>query len=181
MPALNKLTHEQFAQALFSGQKPETAYKSVYGNSKGAAQSASRLAKNPKIVARIQELNSEVVGQVLTRVGLDRSYVLDNLREIAERCMQVRAVPLKPGVFQFNAAGATKALELIGKELGMFVERKEVGKPGEFANLTDDELEAARQMLTKLYNAQATGQTIDGEAFDVESDDAQVEALPEDS
>jgi hypothetical protein len=33
--------------------------------------------------------------------------------------------------------------KLIGKELGLFVERREVGQPGDFEHLSDEELEAA--------------------------------------
>ncbi len=35
-----------------------------------------------------------------------------------------------------DSAGANKALHLLGLELGMFVEREERGKPGEFDGLT---------------------------------------------
>jgi hypothetical protein len=35
-----------------------------------------------------------------------------------------------------DSAGANKALHLLGLRLGMFVERKETGKPGEFDGLT---------------------------------------------
>lgn len=45
---------------------------------------------------------------------------------------------------------ANKALELIGKELGMFVDRREVGQPGEFERLTDAELTDA---YTKLQGS----------------------------
>ena len=34
-----------------------------------------------------------------------------------------------------------RALELIGKEFGMFVDRKEVGKPGDFSEYTDEQLD----------------------------------------
>jgi hypothetical protein len=47
-----------------------------------------------------------------------------------------------------------KALELMCKHLALFVERREVGRPGEFATLTDDELAsrilaAARQVAER--------------------------------
>jgi hypothetical protein len=35
-----------------------------------------------------------------------------------------------------DSAGANKALNLLGLELGIFVERKETGKPGEFDGLS---------------------------------------------
>lgn len=42
-----------------------------------------------------------------------------------------------------DASGASRALQLIGMEaFGMFVERHEVGNPGDFARLTDEELRA---------------------------------------
>jgi len=37
-----------------------------------------------------------------------------------------------PGQYVYNGSVANKALELLGKELGMFIDRKEVGGPNEF-------------------------------------------------
>ncbi len=39
------------------------------------------------------------------------------------------------------AIAANRGLELIGRALGVFVDRKEVGGPGEFDHLNDEELE----------------------------------------
>jgi len=47
-----------------------------------------------------------------------------------------------PGAYVYNGRVANKALELIGKELGMFIDRKEVGEPNEFARMSDEELDA---------------------------------------
>ncbi len=44
------------------------------------------------------------------------------------------------GEYSYNGAVANRALELLGKELGMFIVRKEVGSPGEFERMTDEEL-----------------------------------------
>jgi hypothetical protein len=55
------------------------------------------------------------------------------------------------GDFTYQGNVANRALELLGKEQGMFVERKEVGKPGDFEALTDDELaEAIVQQTQEL-------------------------------
>jgi hypothetical protein len=35
---------------------------------------------------------------------------------------------------------ANRALELLGKQQGMFIDRHELGQPNEFANWTDEEL-----------------------------------------
>lgn len=62
--------------------------------------------------------------------GVTRDWVVVRLREVAERCLQaVPPPPAKagdaPGVWKFDAAGAIRALNLLGKQLGMFSERVE--------------------------------------------------------
>jgi hypothetical protein len=44
---------------------------------------------------------------------------------------------------------ANRALELLGKHQGMFIDRHEVGQPNQFANWTDEELEAFIETGTK--------------------------------
>jgi hypothetical protein len=65
--------------------------------------------------------------------------------ENANRAMQAQAVldaEGKPtGEFRYNGAVANRALELLGIEIGMFIDRHEIGEPGEFARMTDDELQ----------------------------------------
>lgn len=75
----------------------------------------------------------------------DRAWVRARLREVAERTMQ--AVPVTDskgeptGAWTFNAAGANRALELLGRELGMFVDRKD-HRIGPLEAMTHDELTA---------------------------------------
>ena len=60
------------------------------------------------------------------RVQFNADWVLANLVEVVERAIQ--AVPVRDrqgaptGEYQFNAAGANRALELIGRYIGMFQE-----------------------------------------------------------
>jgi phage terminase small subunit len=44
---------------------------------------------------------------------------------------------------KFKLANKLDALELLGKHLGLFIERHEIGGPGDFARMTDDELHQA--------------------------------------
>ena len=74
---------------------------------KAAGQAADRLLKNVKILAEILALYKERAD----RVGVSADYVLNGLLRVAERCMADET---------FDAAGACKALELIGKHLGLF-------------------------------------------------------------
>jgi hypothetical protein len=66
--------------------------------------------------------------------------------ENAERALQHVAMldkERKPtGEYRYDGNVANRALELLGKQRGMFIDRHEVGQPNEFANWTDEELEA---------------------------------------
>lgn len=70
------------------------------------------------------------------RTEITVDYVLENLTEVVERCMQRAPVMVRRGqqmvqlvdeegrnVWRFDANGTNKALELLGKHLGMFTEK----------------------------------------------------------
>ena len=53
---------------------------------------------------------------------------------------------------RYNGPTVHRALELIGKEFRMFIDRKEVGTPGEFAeleNMNADQLRAFSQRAAR--------------------------------
>jgi phage terminase small subunit len=51
------------------------------------------------------------------------------------------------------------AMENVAKHLGMFIDRKEVGKPGDFENLSDDELERRTEAALAAIEAGAAIRT----------------------
>jgi hypothetical protein len=53
------------------------------------------------------------------------------------------------GEYRYDGSVANRALELLGKQQGLFIDRHEVGQPNEFANWTDEELEAFIKGETK--------------------------------
>lgn len=77
------------------------------------------------------------------RMEMDEDWVVGRLRDIHDRCMQAEPVfgstipkedpetgeliEPEPLYFKFDAAGATKALELIGKHMKMFSEKTDAG------------------------------------------------------
>ncbi|MGB0662796.1 MAG: terminase small subunit [Pontibacterium sp.] len=91
---------------------------------KNADKEASRLMQFPEILQRIAELKAERI----ERTKIDADYVLNQAVKLHERCMQevspktdrkgdaIRDDEGNP-VFEFNAAGAAKALELVGKHV----------------------------------------------------------------
>lgn len=96
---------------------------------------------------RIAELSAIATKSAILNTGLDRQWVISRLMQVTERCMQAEPVMIKDangrliesGEYQFDSAGATRSLHLLGSELGMFKPREE--KPGdEYANLSDDDI-----------------------------------------
>lgn len=97
----------------------------------GIDQTVSALLKVPKVRQRIDELRAPILYQS----SIDGSYIINGLKEVAERCMQ--RVPVMffnhitkemeqetdeegNGVWKFDSQGANRALELLGKHVGIF-------------------------------------------------------------
>jgi hypothetical protein len=83
---------------------------------------------------------------VIERTAIDKEWVIERLRENVERAMQAQPVLDRAGnstgSYVYNGATANRALELLGKELGMFIERRENKIVDEFDSMTDEQIEA---------------------------------------
>ena len=114
----------------------QAAIKAGYSE-KTATQTGYENMTKPYIVERIAELNK---GR-MERVQITADDVLRDLIKIKDKCMQDEPIMVydrvdndykqktdddENKVYQFNATGATKALELIGKNLVMFTDKKEI-------------------------------------------------------
>ena len=98
---------------------------------KTAYSQAERLLRNVEVKAAIEKASEERS----KKVGLSQEYVVKNLLEIVERSMQRAPVLTMKGeqvqddqgrdVWQFDAKNANKALELLGKHLGMYRDKTE--------------------------------------------------------
>lgn len=107
MPALSNKRHELFAHGLAKGLLPEEAY--VRAGFKAHRQNAHRMMTNDDIRARVDEL----MGKATEKLVVDRAWVLSQLVDRAKR-------------YESEApASSLRAIELLGKEMGMFVERSE--------------------------------------------------------
>jgi hypothetical protein len=105
MPVLPNARHEAFAQAVAKGKSATEAYTSAgYKGDRGAA---SRLSANINVQRRVTELQA----MTAEKVAIDQAWVMSKLVDVANQ--------------NDNLNAKNKALELIGKELGMFVERSE--------------------------------------------------------
>jgi phage terminase small subunit len=120
--------HEAFAHGLARGKTVDVAYvEAGFSQNRG---NASRLNRNMGVIARVNELK-ELVERMRERTinadMLTRAWIIEQLIDTVIRCKSHEKI---------DSAGANKALHLLGLQLGMFVERKETGKPGEFDGLT---------------------------------------------
>lgn len=123
MPILANAQHERFCQERANGKSIVDAYTAA-GYARNDSNSA-RLNGNERIRARILELQTDAAA----RLGIDRQWVLNGLKTVAERCMQGVEVldgeGEPTGEWKFDSAGASRALVALGKDIGMFVDRSE--------------------------------------------------------
>ena len=93
-----------------------------------ARKTASRLLTNADILARVRELQREQTA----RLALTQDYVLQQLVDTYRCCREPEPVlvydpdaggMVESGKYQFDSKGALRALELIGKHLGMYQDK----------------------------------------------------------
>jgi phage terminase small subunit len=136
---LKNARHEAFAQAVARGLPASRAY--VEAGYKANDGNACRLTRNERIVARVADLKAVIQNMRSLsnhRVVLNAEWVIEQLIAVVIDA-KARDRP--------DSAGANKALHLLGLHLGMFVEHKETGKPGEFDGLT---VAAKRERLVSI-------------------------------
>lgn len=107
---------------------------------------------NGKVQAKINETKLRAEQKIERTITLNKAYVLNGLVEIAEtglgRKKLRKSVITSEGkeveveALQPDRAVAARAFELMGKELSMFIDRKEIGGPGDFDRMNNDELDA---------------------------------------
>lgn len=149
---LSKERYELFAQAMAQGHNVEKAY--VEAGYRPSRTNGHTLRNKKEIKERVTYLfgqRAHVINQstaaAIESTALTKTWVIENLRENALKCLG--KMPIKvthtdgmPPVeeFDWQPGPANRALELLGRELNMFIEKVEVGDPGEFARMTDAEL-----------------------------------------
>lgn len=107
---------EAFVQAIVAGNSFATAYREAYntdGMADGTIHSeASKLGSNPKITARLNQIRAQKE-QERRAVALSRDeYVLNKLKRIIDNEDE-------------PTAARVRSLELMGKTIGLFVDRVE--------------------------------------------------------
>jgi hypothetical protein len=132
MPVLRNSRHERFARALYKGLPAHGAYTEAgYAANRG---NAVRLKTNESVQSRLAELQG--------MAAQDADVTVDTLvRELES----ARVVAMTKG----NASAAVGAILGKARLLGLIVERKEKGGPGDF-DVADRIVSRWRQNLARL-------------------------------
>jgi hypothetical protein len=158
MPALRKPGHEIVAQALAAGKSQADAYRAggyVYNPA-----NAHRLCTSPAVTDRVEEIVAERIAKesrvremAIEKAALTDSWVIIRLKHTID--MALRGLPVydrhgrqrmtQDGVpiFRPDLAQANNGLRTAAQIRGMLIDRREIGEPGVFARMTDEELDAA--------------------------------------
>jgi hypothetical protein len=142
MPVLDNRRRELFTQLLFQGFSAVDAYeKAGYKRHDG---NACTLANHPEVLARLEEIRGEgeqgwPVGTraIAARANVTVDTLIDDSEKVFQRAMEID---------QLSAANT--AIKGKGILSGKWVERAEIGAPGEYDALSDDELE--RQIMERV-------------------------------
>ena len=136
MPKLPDKQKEFVRQYLVALNATQAAVRAGYSVKTAYRQGADLLQKTS-----IREAIEKAQAKRARRVEVTQDYVLSNLVEVVERTMQRAPVTNRKGeqvtdeegraVWTFDAKGANRALELLGKHLGIFTDkiRAEVSGP----------------------------------------------------
>ena len=101
-----------------------------------AAPTSSRIMARPEIKALIASLDREIKSK----------HILDGqetLERISAEATNMRNAP----------KDRLKALELLAKHHGLLIERHEIGKPGDFVKLSDEEIDSEIMALAEQREA----------------------------
>lgn len=152
----NGLTPEQEAYArcrAFGMSQGESMVFATNGKTTSQTAGANMEKNYPLVKARINELSIEVSQKVIEAAAINKSWVIDRLKKVAERCMQAEPVMKmidgelqETGEYKFDSAGANRALELLGKELQMFSTKVDINH-NHMVTMSDDQLKAQANML----------------------------------
>lgn len=126
-----KLTAKQQAfceEYLIDLNATQAAIRAGYSEHTATAIGHENLSK-PDIADQIAELKAERSAET----KITAAWVMERLERVHDRCMQEEAVMSSDGPtgeFKFEHSGANRSLELMGKHIAMFTEKKEISGPG---------------------------------------------------
>lgn len=181
MPRLRSCRQEAFADLVASGMQPAEAVTAAGYRTEKPKVRAQQLLARADLLARVEELRTETPAKVLDgnegredldpqdtdnaleellRSGngraVDREWIIECLVENIERSLGLK--PLRDrsgrnvGSYSHQGSVANKALELLGRQLGLFGEKRD-GKGGGVDELSDEDLDELERDLERRIAA----------------------------
>ena len=151
MPVFTRHRWEIACQERAKGTDVGKAY--VIAGYKDNSSAATVFFQRPEIVERVQEIVQERYEderksrEVATQeAGIDKDWVFKRLKYLTDLSLQKREIIKGGQVVGHRAADgptAVKCLTLASQLGGWLVQKHEVGAPGDFARMTDEELSAS--------------------------------------
>jgi len=162
MAILQNQRWELFAQGIAKGLTQGEEY--VQAGYKRSPSAPSRLFENVRIKDRVQEL----IGRQAINVVVNKQYLMEAAIENLEKALGRK--PVKVGkngteIFVYRGDVANRVLQMLGPDVGLFVERKEFKHSlGEFDKYTDLELvQMLSQEAQALLEDHSAGEKSDDE------------------
>lgn len=160
MPALRNPRQEALAQAIAAGTgKTQLQMYQEAGYSGETPTAAAKVCNHPDVKTRAYELIQErhereraANRQAIDDAAIDKGYIVRRLKFITDRAIR-GTMPVYDKDGQVTSwlprrgddTAAINALKVLAQMGGYLVERVELGQPGDFARMTDDEL--TKEML----------------------------------
>jgi hypothetical protein len=101
----------------------EAGYHPNNGNAYALRHRDDVSARISELLAERQAQNAQATAKAVEELAITKEWVLGKLKENAEKALKAEG----------GSPVANRALELLGKELGMFIDRAEVTQTSEFA------------------------------------------------
>lgn len=140
------------------------AYEVKVERSNWVLTQAGKMMAHPKIRPVLDELRDEMLPAIVQRAiditGIDEAYVVAGLARVVESPFERKMPDGRTAVGLVDAAAATKALELLGRRLGIWIDKKEVNHtvvPPEVQNWRDN----ARRKVYATLERMASGELIE--------------------
>jgi len=141
-PSTKKLTSKQlaFTQGLIEGLTLKDSYRRAYPDSRGndacTASNASKLARDPRIKRLVENAQEEVIEYLSEDVASTKRYVLKQLLAHSKSAKQ--------------EGTKLKALELLGKSVGLFIDKTQAEVKTQSADELKKELASHLKLLDNV-------------------------------
>lgn len=132
MTALSNPKHERFAQELAKGKSADESYALAgfspnRGNASVLKHKQNILDRVTEILDERESIHAQATAEAIKSTALTKAWVIETLMDNVAKAMQAKAMTNDDGEpigeYQYQGSVANKALELLGKEIGMFVDR----------------------------------------------------------